>query len=401
MADCQNILTDLRSFAVPRAAIDALLKARADAVTIGAYLKLAAHTDASGEYSSASTTAIQNAVGGGKDRFNRQRAANAIATLGNIRPTVDAPKNKRKRGAIDSTNPAHILPSPPLIYTREAWLRERGGELPDGPTERGKIRHVLSAFDESLVDRVWFGGGLVFGDGVDGWFPNPLQQLKNCGDVAARLLLAMYAGQDLDRWFGIPPHQFPWQYYKLSETSHGQFSLLRGRSSSMVAPPDLWNRISNGNSNACFEALKFLLAAGFLYEMVVLLNRNPLPAKFSTGDPYGYIPGDAEILCDLGNTSHFKPVQPEIEQGLGAHYRDTVKALRWEEHPDDYVAIIPTGSPAMIAGLYRLRFRVTNHRNAYVKTAERTRLDANAAALRQLNYIRKANLLDELPRTLQ
>ncbi len=416
MNDRKNSGKGSRSFAVPHAAINALLQAQADAVTIGAYLKLAAHTESSGQYSSASVTAIQNAVGGGKDRFNRKRAESTIAKLCTIRATIQAaeatpvviltptfqvPKGKRKQRAIVTTSSAPLLPTQPLVYTREAWLKEQGGVLPDGPTERGKIMHVLPTFGEPLDKRVWFGSGLVFGDGEDGFISNPLQQLKNCGDVAARLLMAMYAGQDLDRWFGVPPHKFPWKYYKLTETSHGQFSVLRGQNISAVGPTALWNLVDNANSKTCFKALEALQASGFLYEMVVLLNRNPVPAKFTTGDPYGEIPEDAEILCDLGSPSHFGPVQPEIELGLGEGYLDTVKDLHWEEHPYDYLAIIPNGSQAMIAGLYRLRFRVTNHENAFVEAAERTRLDATAAALKMLNYIRKAKNLKPLTRTLQ
>jgi len=47
------------SFAVSHAAIKALLEAKADAVTIEAYLKLAAHPEGKGEFSSASVTAVQ------------------------------------------------------------------------------------------------------------------------------------------------------------------------------------------------------------------------------------------------------------------------------------------------------------------------------------------------------
>lgn len=229
----------------------------------------------------------------------------------------------------------------------------------------------------------------------------PLQQLKHCGDVAARLLLALYAGQDLDRWYGIPPHGFPWSYYRLHETVYGQYRALRGHRSDTVGPTALWTLIDKENSMVCFEALKALQAAGFLYEMAVLLNRNPVPAKFANGDPYGDIPKDAEILCDLGSSSQFEPVHPDIEQGLGADYLATVKTLQWEERPYDYVAIVPTGQPAMIAGLYRLRFRVTNYENAFIEAAERTRLDANAEALRMLNYFRKTKNLERLTRTLQ
>lgn len=418
MTNTKSSANDGSSFAVPHAAIKALLDARADAVTIGAYLKLAAHTEGTGQFSSASVTAIQNAVGGGKDRFNRKRAADAIANLCTIRapiqaaettpavtptPTIPVLKGKRKQRSIPTTDSTPALPTQPLVYTREAWLEERGGELPDGPIERGRIRHVLPTFGEPLDKRVWFGSGLVFGDGEDGIFANPLQQLKNCGNVAARLLLALYAGQDLDRWYGIPPHGFSWNSYKLQETIYGQYRVLRGESNSIVGDHDLFDRVDSGrmNNDACFTAIKALLSAGFVYEMVALLNRNPIPAKFSNGNPYGNIPNDAEILCDLGSPSQFEPVQPEIEQGLGVDYLDTVKALHWEEHPYDYLAIVPTGSQAMIAGLYRLRFRVTNHDNAFIEVAERTRLDANATALKMLNYIRKTKNLERITRTLQ
>lgn len=146
-----------------------MLDARADAVTIGAYLKLAAHTEGTGQFSSASVTAIQNAVGGGKDRFNRKRAADAIANLCTIRapiqaaettpavtptPTIPVLKGKRKQRSIPTTDSTPALPTQPLVYTREAWLEERGGELPDGPIERGRIRHVLPTFGEPLDKRV-------------------------------------------------------------------------------------------------------------------------------------------------------------------------------------------------------------------------------------------------------
>ena len=131
---------------------------------------------------------------------------------------------------------------------------------------------MLPSFGEPLDKRVWFGSGLIFGDGEDGFLPNPLKQLKHCGDVVARLLLAFYAGHDLDRWYGIPPHGFSWNYYKLYETTYGQFRVLRGESNSMIGDHGLFDRVDydRTNADACFTAIKALLSAGFLYEMVVL-----------------------------------------------------------------------------------------------------------------------------------
>ncbi len=56
----------------------------------------------------------------------------------------------------------------------------------------------------------------------------PLRALKDCGNVAARSLLVLYAGQDLDRWYGIPPDKFPWIRYTLEEIGGGaSYSLGR------------------------------------------------------------------------------------------------------------------------------------------------------------------------------
>ena len=60
-----------------------------------------------------------------------------------------------------------------------------------------------------------------------------------------------------------------------------------------------------------------------------------------------------------------------------------------------------TGHPAMIAGLYRLRFRVTHAKNAFIEDATRRHLDAHADALRKLNYLRATKQLEPVTRTLQ
>ncbi len=59
------------SFWVSRESIQALLKHRASAVQIGAYLVLARHTDAHGKFSSAGRTAIRNALGVGDAMADR------------------------------------------------------------------------------------------------------------------------------------------------------------------------------------------------------------------------------------------------------------------------------------------------------------------------------------------
>ena len=410
------------SFAIPRAAIEALIEAQADAVTIGAYLTLACHTDTSGACSTGGLKAIRENLA-----INRGRAEKAIHALCTIRGTATAPKltapevtpaspsrSQSKRTRVPAT-----APTLPLVSTRDAWLKEQGGELPDGPLARYPVRHILSMFDEPLAQRVWMGSGLVQGDPA---IRKPLKALRDCGDVAARLLLAMYAGQDLDRWYGVPPQGFFWHYYTPTASNHGQFRILCASAPIPVGNHRLFTRIDAGynaqkkNHAKCFEALHALESAGLIYQAVVLLNRNPIPATCSPGAAYGEIAPDAELLCDLGSPSPFGPVSA-IEQGLGTAYVDTVNQLAKQQgYPDaqgylqalckgggryDAFALILTGHPAMIAGLYRLRFRVTHAKNAFIEDATRRHLDAHADALRKLNYLRATKQLEPVTRTLQ
>ena len=403
------------SFAVPRAAIDALIDTQADAVTIGAYLVLACHTDASGQFSTASKSAVQKYVGGGKDRFNRGRSEKAITNLCTSEAKHESTQRSKSKRKLVIQPPT---PTVPLVYTRNTWLEKHGGDLPDGPKgyDKAQVHYILPTFDEPLKDRVWIGSDLVYGTDL---IELPLKQLKDCGDVAARLLLALYAGQDLDRWYGVPPHGFPWNYYTLGEGSLGQFRILHASIQSTVGSSRLFKRINpqdEKSSQVCFDAIKALQSAGFLYEAVVLLNRNPIPDQFNTGAAYGNISPDAEILCDLGSPSLFGPVS-EVEQGLGKEYVDTLGLIAKQTgYADahvylttlsksydhyDYLALVPAGQPAMIAGFFRLRFRVTHYKNAFTEEVTSKHLDANRAALKMLNYLRVTKNLEPLIRTLQ
>jgi hypothetical protein len=218
----------LASFAVPRAAIDALIDAEADAITIGAYLTLACHTDASGQFSTVGLKAIRENLG--VNRIRAEKAVNKLCTIGVKVPAPEAPvaaplQLAKKRKVSRATFAAPATVTIPLISTRETWRKKNGGELPDGPHDRAQVRHVLEMFGEPLDKRIWISSGLVRGNDL---IERPLKQLKDCGDVAARLLLALHAGQDLDRWYGVPPHGFFRHSYKPADATHGQFRILFG-----------------------------------------------------------------------------------------------------------------------------------------------------------------------------
>ena len=388
------------SFCVPRAAVEALLDAKATAYEICAYLVLAKYTDESGRYSPASISAMNKATGANKVKGGP--VDRAIERLKQIRAkTVKQVSNGRSGRAHQWIEQATDLG--PILFERTAWQAQPGESLPDGPTERGLVRYVLPDFGEEKESRVWFGNNLV---GGIGGFSQPLKALKNAGDVAARLLLAMYAANDMELWGGVRPcgpGRGPWKHYEPVAPDvplYGGARLIRAKDQGEIASID--NRISGGSTEAYWDALRALKSAGLIYEVVTVLNRNAKKEKFaSTGEEYGSIPDDAEPYYELDARSAHG-YKPEGEEGIGGATAKTAGDLSHSVAAEGgrldgtYAAIVPTGYPAMIAGVYRLRFRVANPKNAGVKGAWARIHTNNREAFDLVQAIREANNLPAL-----
>ena len=384
------------SFCVPRTAIQALLDNKATAYEICTYLVLAKHTDASGLYSTASVKAVNKATGANKTRGGP--VDRAIARLMKIRvlEAVNSPSGGRARS---QTSPAQATDRGPILIDRATWVQDTGELLPDGPTERGKVRFILPGFDEDPLERVWISSNLVAGIGA---MTQPLKALKNAGDVAARLLLSMYAANDMENWGGVRPVGEgcgPWKHYEpVAESSDlkGNCRLLRAKDSGKIVSLD--QRINGGDVVAFWQALEALESIGLIYEVVMVLNRAAKPAKFSNGAEYGAIPDDAEPYYELDVRSRHG-YKPDGEEGLGGATATTARDLgepvanRNGVLDGTYAAIVPAGFSAMIAGIYRLRFRVANSKNVGVSGAWARIRQNNRDALGLVERARKANNL--------
>ncbi len=368
------------SFCVPLAAITALIEAKATAYEVCAYLVLARYTDATGCYTSASISAVNKATGANK--LKGGPVHRAIERLQQIRA---------KRGAKDLG---------PILIEREDWQQQTGEVLPVGPNERRQIRYVLPDFGEAHWSRVWFGNNLV--SGVGG-FAQPLKALKNAGDVAARLLLSLYVANDMETWGGVRPvGTGPWECYEpIGEdvALSTEARLIRAKHRSSVLYND--ERISSGGIPAYWSAFSALKSAGLIYEVVMVLNRNARPSQFSNGEKFGAIPEDAEPLYELDARSEHG-FKPEGEEGIGAATANTAGALGHSvtveggRFDGTYAAIVPTGFPAMIAGVYRLRFRVANPRNAGVRGTWARIHENNREAFERVQAVRRASNLPPL-----
>ena len=386
------------SFCIPKAALNALLDNNATAYEICTYLVLARFTDDSGRFSVANISAVNRHTGANKTKGGS--VDKAIQRLLTIRA-----KGAKTMVSNGQTGRRHAMVEQfadlgPILYSRDGWHQETGEILPDGPLERSKVLNVLPDFDELQADRVWFGNNLVTGYAT---FMQPMKALKNAGDVAARLLLSMYAANDMEIWGGVRPvgsGSGPWKHYEPVADDvnlYGGARLIRAKDSGQIAVID--KRITGaGESQTYFDALSALNSAGLVYEVVLVLNRNGVKAKFASDSEYTKIPDDAEPFYELDCRSQHG-YKPEGEEGIAWATANTAGALH---HPvtleggqfdATYAAIVLKGYGAMIAGIYRLRFRVSNPKNAGVKGTWAGIHQRNKEALELVNSIRAANKL--------
>lgn len=385
------------SFCVPRAAIEALLGAKATAYEICAYLILARFTEATGVYSTASVKAVSTYTGG-----NKKTIETAIERLLAIRAKkIEKVSNGRTGKAHAMVEQATDLG--PILHNAASWLELTGEILPNGPTDRSAIRFVLTDFGEPVESRVWFGAGLVDGFGA---FTKPMKKVKDGGDVVARLLLAMYAETDMETWGGVNPHRGPWMRYApmgdggmiyADTTLKGGGRLIFGKRSGSIGYIE--DRITGGGKDGkdkFFRALELLESSGLFYEAVLVLNRNGEKKTFSSGGDYLSIPDDAEPLYELGARCEHGHA-PEGEHGLGAITANTAGKLGKPVGADAYAAIVRRGQGAMIVGVFRPRFRVANPKNdGVIRTWSRIR-ENNAETVEFIQAIRAASGLEAYP----
>lgn len=326
------------SFWIPRKAVEALLGRQATATQIGAYLIIARFTDAGGRFSSAGLKAIKNAMDIGD--------AMAERAVSDLQTTPFAHRNKR------------------VLYTPEKWSQQQNELIPERPIEHARIRWVINDFKEAPADRIWFSNELVDGYGQ---FRHPLHRLKQCGDVASRLLLKLYEQNAMEQWGGIRPYPNIYHAFTVEKKSAVcGFNLLHAiecqasayhNLSALVMGKDIseQEKITADEWKMFWDAFSALQSCGFVYKTIVVLDREIEDR-------------DAQPICILA-TRNSHGDTPKGEEGLGG---ETARLAGKLGHPvtdkngrfyGTYAVIVPTYITPHVAGIYRLRFRVTNPLN--------------------------------------
>jgi hypothetical protein len=350
-----------------------LIAAKAGVLEIAGCLALAAFTDATGQFSTASTNATYQRMPSGWNT-----AKKALEQL-------------CKREALGR----------PLVSTAAAYTAATGQVPVDGPVPHAKVRYVLETFDEAMEDRVWFGKGLVQGFGK---FANPLGQLADAGPLAMRLLLLLYRQHEVQEWIGVPPattlHNSFAPMGAREPVGHG-FHLIRYQRGNCVPNWSIVDAIVDAGGtqwdrwNAFQGALQALIAMGLVYESTVVVNRVPVASKGTDGEVQAYrVPTDAQPVYLLSTQNCFGYKQ-RGEEGIGGLTARLAGELRLPVTAKGgifngaYAALEPPGRRFGITGVYRLRFRPSNAKNAGVRDAWARLLGREREAVAEIELLRR------------
>lgn len=361
------------SFCLPTHTVDALIAAKAGVLEIAGCLALAAYTDPTGQFSTASTNSVFQ-----RTRAGWNRAKKALAHL-------------CEREAMGR----------PVVSTAAAYTAATGQVPVDGPVPHSKVNYVLEAFDQAMEDRVWFGKGLV--QGFKG-FDHPLRALTDAGPLAMRLLLLLYRLHEVQEWIGVPPTStLHISFAPMGDREHIRrgFHLVRYKRGDCVPNWSIVDSLVDAGGtqwdrwNAFQAALNALIAMGLVYESTVVVNRTPVAAKGSDGEVQAYrVPADAQPVYLLSTQNQFGYKQ-RGEEGIGGLTARLAGELRLPVATKGgifdgaYAALEPPGRRFGITGVYRLRFRPSNAKNAGVRDAWARLLEGEREAVAQIELLRR------------
>ncbi len=395
------------SFWISEEALNILIKNKATAWQIGAYLTLARFTDPSGKFSVASNNAIYEKTGAspgtaqkpGKSRQLLQELLKMRKETSPPPPVTQAPPAKRKGPKITEPAMGPARPAIKLLYEREDWQRETGESIPETPHVNYPVTWVLNDFGGK--NWVWFPNELVDGHGR---FRQPLWRLKQrCGDVAARLLLLLYNRNDMVEFGGIPPRLNVYRKYTLEHLLTAYECTFRRAVAGVqsfnddLALPALGLRNwpikeeKHNQKDVFYNALFSLLSQGFLAEVVTVMDRDPTHP-------------DARPLYEL----HFKAKGFQIgpkENALAGRIDRIFSKLRIETMADKagrffdkFPVLSDRGTLPHVAGIYRPRFLIMNPKNYTVMSSWKRRVADRETMLELVNHLEKRlGIASELP----
>lgn len=334
------------SFCIPTQAISILLHTGKRAKwLIPAYLKIAAHTESRGMYSTAGRASIR--------KYLRMNKPNSIKVIDEL----------CEYG---------------LIYTSEQWEELHGLHVyPKRKDDRRQTRHIVQLFDEEPSEMLWFSTALANGIGQ---FKNPLRSLADCGPDAARMFLYFHREYDNLEFNAFNPLTTVYkQYYPVKPIAATNYMITAWEQlQSTMSAKILTNVFPDNNAWGDFkdegewddykrewDAFYNLEAEGLIYEMATVIS-SPVKKSGRNNDgdyKWGYVDlEDAGVVYELANLDRVSDT--------GKLHESIVKVVSQIDNApkgSSVYSILKTGSNNSVIGLFKPRFAVTNKKNAYVE----------------------------------
>lgn len=334
-------------FRISKSTVGALVSC-ASQQQILSYLPLALHTDASGHYSTAGRSALEKYLCTGKEQGDRN--------LGSLFALKDF-----RKGPAAGTR---------LVFSADEWAAVSGDDY-QNTNPRWPVRFYLPQLDAD-GEYAWFSNNLIQGYEL---FKNPLLRLKSLGELATRLLLALYLYDDMFQFGGVLPYKASRRYGMINQAvGKNGFQLwhcipdLDGAIFDIALACTVLRTESLGtteverklNLDSLSDALESLISAGFIYEVITVFDGNPGP--------------EANVIQELDVRSGYG-FKPKGENGVGGKtarlaglWKKPV-SKRGARFVGDYAAVVHAGTKPGCAGIFRLRFRVSNPKNYGVSQA--------------------------------
>ncbi len=374
------------SFCIPREAVEILLRTEGKSKwLIPSYLKIAAHTDASGIYSTASHSSIRKAL-----KRNKHDAQGFIQGLCDLE----------------------------LIYTAEQWTDETGEIFSDDVPERQKIRHIVNIFDEDQQDMIWFNRSLV--DGI-GEFIEPLRRLADCGNEGARMFLYFYGQYDAHSFHACNPHTTSYRKYipdsgewatnyMIKEWQQKEIFLADQVLSNVFPFKKSWDCLKDPEQwedrGSQWDAVYNLESAGFIYEMAIVVSSPIKPKRFDgeiiydSGEPERYVETEWDyvdmdnmaVVYELANLDRFAVDTGELHKDI----KHAVDQMSDHAKSSSVYSIMPTGSNNSVIGLFKPRFIPNNKRNAFVSEAIDNQESDRNQAINWIKHFKKIKKLKNI-----
>lgn len=337
----------LSSFCIPKHAVLKFIESHTESKVICAYLIIAAHTDATGNLSTAGINAITGRLG-----CRRESAQSCVSKL------VDL---KLIELILNDKNELSAIPSDP--------------------------RFKVLDFGEDIVDRVWIGKSLVDYINEQSDQPNnanspiytttkwaPIRSLYNRESICVTLLLWLYSMYD-PKWLAVKP--------SFHSNSCGAFVRYQNVSDTEHESDSHSIRIY-GNPEPIFDqcllskhykykdittALGVLIGLSFVYEVIMVCDMALTPEGDNPDETY--IAEDAQPLYHLHSRS---PRYPLSNDEIGLSHLTTEIAKLHDGFLDlicrksgtfdnKFAVVSPPFFSEGVLGMYRLRHRIRNSKN--------------------------------------